>query len=374
MGIDVAIKVSSRFGIDARGAELHTVECICDQLLALGISFGIVGAESYDGRHKRFATPARFRYRSTWKTLQVSLHMPLAILNLWSFLKTQNQLPRLLMCTGGVYYNGSAVVVCAKIYGLISLVRTAEDHAWVDYSGGVISPSVIKRLILRVLSIWVLKRADHALTTGCFSARYFTKLLGRSVIGIPGPADLTHFKTVRNLRVGLGEEKQKKVELIFVGSFERLKGRDQLIELARQLDMNQVQCNLNLIGPARDLVSKILPSGQYVSVVCYGPLGHHEMAKIFAKCDCLLFFTQLGVGYGQVNLQAIASGLAVLYFKPAGDVLTVAMPDQICTTVNQMVERINDRDFLITDPRMLQKVADFSGKNGIFIQKILRST
>ena len=60
------------------------------------------------------------------KRLKLFLHIPVSLLN--TFIDGLIVKPYLMICLGGVFYNGLGIVIAGKILKIKTLVRSAEDH------------------------------------------------------------------------------------------------------------------------------------------------------------------------------------------------------------------------------------------------------
>ncbi|MVX63173.1 glycosyltransferase [Clostridium chromiireducens] len=133
--------------------------------------------------------------------------------------------------------------------------------------------------------------------------------------------------------------------LLFLGAVSSHKGPDYAIEVAEKTNQKLI-----IAGPvfnreyyAKELEPRIQnnPNIHYI-----GEVGGQDRQNIFKKAKCFLFPTCCEEPFGLVMIEAMACGTPVLAF-PNGAVPEVlrGFPNLICSSVDEMVLKINSNEF-----------------------------
>ena len=119
----IAIKATSFLGTSPNGAEPFTIDFFCEYLEEFGYEVEIIGPEVIPDKLKRYKSSNYLNYLHLPKLARMFLHIPVSIINVYIYCKRKK--PDLIMCVGGVFYNGLSVFIVGKILGIKHLVRTA---------------------------------------------------------------------------------------------------------------------------------------------------------------------------------------------------------------------------------------------------------
>ena len=121
----IGIKASQSLGVNAHGAESHTIVEFRN-ILSPKYSVDIIGPEVFPEEIDSDHVYTYIKYIRWPGLLRKVLHIPVSIINtlIYSFRKR----PDLLFVGGGVFYNGLAILIAGKLLGIKVLVRSAEDH------------------------------------------------------------------------------------------------------------------------------------------------------------------------------------------------------------------------------------------------------
>ena len=125
------------------------------------------------------------------------LHIPVSILN--TFIDAKKTKPDLLICLGGVFYNGLGILIAGKLLGIKTIVRSAEDHIGLSNFYRIFTLNGIYSKFRALISRVVIQNSEYFLTVGYWSIDYFReiyKLSSHKSFMIPGPIDnsITHTK------------------------------------------------------------------------------------------------------------------------------------------------------------------------------------
>lgn len=322
----IAIKVSQKIITEAHGAELHTIISFI-KIFSKEYHVLIFGCEKYPTILKSHIIPVRFNYINFPHILRKILHIPLGLINTYYLCRIKK--PDILMICGGVFYNGLAILIIGRIFKIKTIIRTAEDHF--NYYRYCESNLIkIKNLIFnRLLSNWVLQRADYVLTVGKASENYLVKkgLNKNKVIGIPGPflrdrfwpvPSITEKNKIRN-KFGLCS---KKKIVLFVGAISGVKGANELPKIIKKVLKKGEDIFFVIVGKEKNSskITNQIKSAGNKNVLILDPIEHEKLYEIYQMSDLLIFLTKVGVGYGQVNIEATLCKIPVIGLNPGLDV------------------------------------------------------
>lgn len=346
----IGLKVSQSLGVNAHGAETHTVvEFI--KYLSVNYDVDLIGCEIYPnelGQHKIFTF---FKYGHFPKIIRKFLHIPISILN--TLVYTYKEKPDLLFIAGGVFYNGLAVLIASKIFGVTNIIRTAEDHFnYYKYCENL-NCKIKHYLITNLVSKFVLKSSDYVLTVGEKSKQYFIEngIQKNKIFGIPGPISQEDF-VVNTPKEDLRAELQLPIDktiVLYVGAISGVKGTNDLpliIEQTLALNENFFFCIIGSETNGTAITKAIQKAGQEACTFIH-PQPHHILKKYFAASDVLVFLTKVGVGYGQITIEASLSGLPVVAFNPGLDVEWF-LKDNCHRSINDIITALSTHNYTRT--------------------------
>jgi len=347
----IAIKVSQNISALSHGAEAHTLQYFIGYL-ENQYSVSFFGAEVFPSNIEEFSYKGRqMRYFSIMPFFRKFIHIPISVINTLLYVKKEK--PDLLLCLGGVYYNGLAIFLAKFFFGTTILVRTAEDHLNHFKFCKSINCYLFHRFVNKNIAKFVLSRADYVLTVGEKSKEYFIKnnLCGsKGIFSSPGPIDRSNFskkassKELSKIREKYEINKNSKT-IIFAGALSKVKGADLLPDLIRSLEQKKFKSTFFIIGSEtkdkgiiREL-NTFSKDYKYVRVIKLNPMSHEKLNTFFHISDLLVFLTRLGVGYGQITIEATLSGLPVLALKSGLD-SEAFFSDAAVDNISQLSERI----------------------------------
>jgi glycosyltransferase involved in cell wall biosynthesis len=231
------------------------------------------------------------------------------------FLAVRKHKPDLLMCIGGVYFNGLAVLIVGRLTRTKVLVRTAEDHYRVAKLQEDWRDKLKHKIIFKPISHFVLKHSDYTMTVGRQSSRYLGRILKRPVLFAMSPIDSP--KQVK--AVNRAEFKQ----LLYVGTLNLVKGSDRLYKVVSGVLSQSYDWKFVFVGtdkskthrPVEELKQKFPEQ-----IEIRKPIPNNQLADVYQQASALLFTTQVGIGYGLVSLEALQNGCPVVAVDPKLDV------------------------------------------------------
>ncbi len=340
----IAIKISQYLGAQGHGAESHSVISFKRMLESQGYTVHLVGGEVLPPELEGPGHFVFFRYIQFPKPIRRLLHLPAAVINLWIYCRRQR--PNLLHNGGGVFYDGLAILICSKWFGVPSLVRTAEDHFNLWRFTVTWRERVKHYLFTNLISGFVLKHVDRVLTTGEASKEYFiTKGVKRERIsGVPGPFLRHRFRPPEDrakAKLKIGYKPEAKV-VLYVGGISGVKGTDELPGIVRTVVAQDPHAHFLIVG------NEIEPGGRISDAIAQAggdrvrflpPMAHDRLLEFYQGADVLIFLTKVGVGYGHVNIEASLCGLPIVAFNPGGDVEWL-LRDACTTDIDDISKRI----------------------------------
>lgn len=338
----VAIKATAYLGKSPNGAEPFTLIFFCKYLEEFGYEVNIIGAEILPDELAQFKNYNYINYLYLPRILRMFLHIPISFLN--TFFYSLRERPDLLMCVGGVLYNGLGVYFSGKLLGIKCLVRTAEDHYNFYKFCTTLGSKLFHFLLNKQISHFVLKRSDYVLTTGSESRKYFI-LKGvqkENIYGIPGKIEIEKFyRETSDLKKNLNIQEEKKI-ILFVGALSGLKGANLIPYLVKKINSRSKDYVFLIVGDENEYGSKIKKSIKSLNeenIIFLDSQPREELRKIYSIGEVLVFLCRVGVGYGQVTIEASACDLPVLSLNPGKDVKWW-LTDACCNSLDEMVDRI----------------------------------
>lgn len=282
------------------------------------------------------------------KNLKFILHIPVSLIN--TFFDTYKTKPDLLICLGGVFYNGLGIIISGKILNVTTLVRSAEDHIGLTKFEKPYKFNYYYLKLRAFLSRFVIKNSNYFLTVGEWSINYFRKtykLSEEKSFVIPGPID----KSILNKKGSIIDksllknnifkkykfDKNKKV-IFFVGSY-NYKGVNSLFLIAQKIKSLNLPIHILWVSSSRKIRKKIdyLKLEKIIKII--DPLSRNKLIEIMKGVDFLFWSTSVGVGYGQIMLEATLCGTEVICYLPLGDT-KYFIKDQSYISIDEILERL----------------------------------
>lgn len=346
----IGIVISQNLGPTGHGAESHTVLSFCN-IFNGSYRIVLIGGEIIPQELKKYHTKPFISYIRLPKILRFILHLPICLINTYKFCR-KNEID-FLINGGGVWYAGFSILVVGKIFNVKYCIRTAEDHFryWKYVQSHTLR--VYHFCITNLLSAFILKRSKNILTVGKLSRDYFISYLNRNDSNTyysVGPINRDRFnKNIDfDLRKSLNFHKNDHL-VLYVGAISGVKGTHFLPEIISYVKSKCNQTKFIIIGnetePGNRITSKIINSGGD-SVKIIPPVQHDELQNYYKACDVLVFLCQVGVGYGQVNIEACLCNLPILSLNPGLDVEWF-LKDACNDTPRQIASRIVKKDYKI---------------------------
>lgn len=319
----IGLKVSQNLGINAHGAETHTVVAFIKSF-SKEYDVDLIGCEVFPEELKKYNRFTYIRYASVSRIIRKVLHVPISMIN--TLLYTYREKPDLLFMAGGVFYNGLAILIAGKIFGVKTVVRTAEDHFNYYKFCENLNCRFKHFFITNLFSKFVLKHSDYVLTVGEASKKYFISkgINEKKIFGIPGPISHVDFSNVKEksiLRKELGLPRDKTI-VLYAGAISGVKGTDELPQIIEKVLREDKSFFFCIIGDETNgsrITNEIAESvGRHGVLI--PPQSQEELKRYFGASDVLLFLTKVGVGYGQIAIEASLAKLPVIGFNPGLDV------------------------------------------------------
>lgn len=325
----ILIKASSYLGVNANGGEAHTLLSFC-QFLSEDYIVLIVGPEVFPNELRPYIIKPLLTYRTLPRFIRVFAHVPVSIINT---IKAAKELrPTLVMCVGGVFYNGLAAVIASEIFGKKNLVRTAEDHLGSAQAQSSILKKIGHRLFIGPVSMLTLNLAQNVMTVGFASRNYFIDcgLEPSKISYAVSPIQVERFTgsskvSKEQILLNLGMDPSKKL-LLYVGAISKVKGADLLPEIIRRIKQKTDEWQFLIIGNESSTKKKItleLEKVGQADIRIIGPQQHEDLLSYYKAASTLVFLCRVGVGYGLVTIEAALADCPVLCLNPKLDVKTL---------------------------------------------------
>lgn len=167
----------------------------------------------------------------------------------------------------------------------------------------------------------VFKNADKCIAVSKPLAKSIQQFVNREIIILPNMVN-----TGRFLIAEKKEEKNKIFEFLFVGSLNKLKRVNILIEsfeLAFR-EIEEVRLRICGSGPEREkLERQVEKLGISEKVIFRGTIYREQMPDIYSKADCFVLPSYIET-FGVVYIEALASGIPIIGTKNGGaeDIIT----------------------------------------------------
>lgn len=351
----ILIKVTSSLGYQmSSNAESHTLLYFC-KWLSKDNNIIVSGIETYSPIIKELekldikVTKPLLKYLFL-KKIKYFFHIPVSLFN--TFFDCLNFQPELLICLGGVFYNGLGVVITGKILGVKTLVRSAEDHISISkFEKDLFFQNTYAKL-RAFLSRIAIMNADYFLTVGEWSINYFRKnykLEVKNSFMIPGPIDNSIFSKKSFQRTKNQSRKFIKKNyllrndyktILFVGS-NAYKGTNNILKLCKKLKKQKILINIIWITHSKRIEESIssLELENYIKVI--KPVNREKLVTLIKGADYLFWSTSLGVGYGQIMLESILCNTEILCYKPIGDAKHL-VKQKFYSNIDEVINRIKN--------------------------------
>lgn len=349
----ILIKGSSYLGINANGGEVHTILSFC-HFLSNDFNVFVVGPEIYPDELKPYVIKPFLTYLNLPKFLRIISHIPVSIINTLN--ATKNLRPDLVMCAGGVFYNGLAAVIASKLLGTKNLVRTAEDHLGSAREQSSIFQKIAHKYFIGPISMLTLRSAQQVMTVGSESRKYFIEcgILASKISYAVSPIQLDRFSTPPKLSrdeilLNLEMDSSKKT-LLYVGAISKVKGTHLLPEIIRNIKEKTDEWQFLIIGHesnSKKIITSELEKAGKNDIKIIGPQKNEDLVCFYKTADVLSFLCGLGVGYGLVTIEAALSDCPVLCLNPTLDVATLHPNSP--TTIDDFVSVIVSGQYIVPD-------------------------
>ena len=288
----------------------------------------VVGPEIYPPSLEPVILKPFVLYNKFFGFAAALFHIPAAIIN--TFAATVKFKPDLIICVGGVFYNGFAAVISAKLCKCQCLIRTAEDHYKTARLQPTFARALYHKFVVLPLSRLTLSSANWVMTVGEMSKRYFISkgVSKNKIFQAPNPIQLNMFSNFKGvpkskLREELGIKFRNKVAL-FIGGGEPTKGADLLPEIILKVISKSDDWSFVVVG-ATDTASNALKK-ELEEIVKGGrlqtmsALPYTRLSTLYNSVDVIVFLAKIGVGYGLVTIEAALCGCPTLCLDPKLDV------------------------------------------------------
>ena len=111
--------------------------------------------------------------------------------------------------------------------------------------------------------------------------------------------------------------------ILFVGALSGIKGADLLPKIIGKINSKSENFQFLIVGNENEYGSKIkknIEKNNFPNVIFLNSLPRDELIEIYSMCSLLIFLCRVGVGYGQVTIEATLCDLPVLSLNPGIDV------------------------------------------------------
>ncbi len=306
----ILIKVTNNATYTSSSGELVTLGALIN-ILKTEYEIKYYGTDHTNGENTEYQVENLIKNKFQMKYSRRLMSIFCVIIN--SFYVIVRYKPDLLMCIGGVYYNGLCITLLGKLFGIPSLVRTAEDHYRVAKLQESKFYTLIHKLVILPLSHFTLKQCTYPMTVGYNSARYLQRILQRKVYWCPSPFLL-------NASHSFDDKSMYKI--LYVGTLNKVKGSLNLYQFVSKALSENPTWNFLFVGTdkSREQYIQKLKNKYPSNVKLKKPIKNESLSEIYKKCEVLIFTTRVGIGYGLVTLEAMSQGCRVIAILPKLDV------------------------------------------------------
>ena len=379
----ILIKCTSSCGTAmVRNAEAHTLISFANSLrvdyevIISGIESNSFLLRELDKKDISIMQP--FIKYLNLKFIKNFIHIPVSIINLYFDIKKEK--PDLLMCLGGVFYNGLSILIIGKLFKIKFLIRSAEDYYNVFKMENRSFNQKLYAFVRYLISKFVIYNSDHFLTVGEYSLNMFRskyKVLAKKSYNICGPIDeqIINFKEFNFSKEDCKSNIVQKFSLLakklilFVSYGGDDKGTNHMIKLAEEIHKKNLDINILWIT----LKGKIPTRYKYLKniIKLIKPLQKNKLVEVIKGVDFLFFATNSRVGYGQILLETLICQTEVICFRPKGDILNF-VDKSYYINFEDVIERLNNNvpsKEIIIPPFMNKN--EISSKLKILMRKLL---
>lgn len=379
----ILIKCTSSCGTAmVRNAEAHTLISFANSLrvdyevIISGIESNSFLLRELDKKDISIMQP--FIKYLNLKFIKNFIHIPVSIINLYFDIKKEK--PDLLMCLGGVFYNGLSILIIGKLFKIKFLIRSAEDYYNVFKMENRSFNQKLYAFVRYLISKFVICNSDHFLTVGEYSLNMFRskyKVLAKKSYNICGPIDeqIINFKEFNFSKEDCKSNIVQKFSLLakklilFVSYGGDDKGTNHMIKLAEEIHKKNLDINILWIT----LKGKIPTRYKYLKniIKLIKPLQKNKLVEVIKGVDFLFFATNSRVGYGQILLETLICQTEVICFRPKGDILNF-VDKSYYINFEDVIERLNNNvpsKEIIIPPFMNKN--EISSKLKILMRKLL---
>ena len=379
----ILIKCTSSCGTAmVRNAEAHTLISFanalrCDyKVIISGIESNSFLLKKLDRKDISIIQPF-IRYLNL-KFIKNFIHIPVSIINLYFDIKKEK--PDLLMCLGGVFYNGLSILIMGKLFKIKFLIRSAEDYYNVFKMENRSFNQKLYAFVRYLISKFVICNSDHFLTVGEYSLNMFRskyKVLAEKSYNICGPIDeqIINYKEFNFSKEDCKSNIVQKFSLLakklilFVSYGGDDKGTNHMIKLAEEIHKKNLDINILWITLKGKIPTRYNHLKNIIKLI--KPLQKNKLVEVIKGVDFLFFATNSRVGYGQILLETLICETEVICFRPKGDILNF-VDKSYYINFEDVIERLNNNvpsKEIIIPPFMNKN--EISSKLKILMRKLL---
>ena len=282
------------------------------------------------------------------KFIKSFIHIPVSLINLYVDVKKNK--PDLLICLGGVFYNGLSILILGKLFNIKFLIRSAEDHYSVFKTEKGFSIQKIYSLLRYLISKFVIKYSDNFLTVGEYSLNMFRTEYGiaaKNSFNICGPIDeqiynyeqFTLSKEVCKSNIINKFSFFAEKLILFVSNGGDIKGTNHMFKLAEEIYKKKLDVNIIWITSISKIPENYIFSSNIIKII--RPLSKDKLVELLKGVDFLFFATNSRVGYGQIILETLICGTEVICFRPKGDLLNF-VGESHYTDIEEVLDRLKN--------------------------------
>ena len=379
----ILIKCTSSCGTAmVRNAEAHTLISFANSLrvdyevIISGIESNSFLLRELDKKDISIMQP--FIKYLNLKFIKNFIHIPVSIINLYFDIKKEK--PDLLMCLGGVFYNGLSILIIGKLFKIKFLIRSAEDYYNVFKMENRSFNQKLYAFVRYLISKFVIYNSDHFLTVGEYSLNMFRskyKVLAKKSYNICGPIDeqIINFKEFNFSKEDCKSNIVQKFSLLakklilFVSYGGDDKGTNHMIKLAEEIHKKNLDINILWITLKGKIPTRYNHLKNIIKLI--KPLQKNKLVEVIKGVDFLFFATNSRVGYGQILLETLICETEVICFRPKGDILNF-VDKSYYINFEDIIERLNNNvpsKEIIIPPFMNKN--EISSKLKILMRKLL---
>ena len=350
----ILIKLTSSIGLSmVNNAEYHTLLYFCKWLIQdndiylSGIEYSKTSLVNILQKNGVVIKEPFIKYLFL-KKFAVLFHIPVSIMN--TVIDCYKYKPDLIICLGGVFYNGLGIVTAGKLLKIKTLVRSAEDHIGILKFHNKKTFIGLYSYLRAFLSRIAIQNASFFLTVGKYSLRHFLtnyNLQNANSFNIPGPIDYSILNTEffyeidKNKLLKSFKIKKGFKVILFIGST-TFKGSENVFQLSKRIKEEELPVKIIWISNSPIIKRNIGANNLSDTITLIDPIKRSKLISLLKSVDYLFWSTSLTVGYGQIMLEAIMCSTEILCYLPIGDAKNIVR-NSYYSSINEILDRLKNK-------------------------------